>query len=125
MSIHLELGEFIENRFGNRLASAPELRQDALLIALDNGVRMEVRFATPAEYAISWLWGDAELRVDTAPLHPMLGTSPNHLHDAAGEIRADSLTRPGAAPRENLERVIEAVLADPLVRPACGRTRVP
>lgn len=119
MSINVELAQFVESRFAESLAGAPELHQDALAITLDNGARLEVRFATAAEYAISWRWGEAELRIDTAPLHEGLETFPNHLHDAQGELRGDPFTRPGDAPRENLRRVIEALLDDPL----CGTDR--
>lgn len=119
MSINVELGRFVEDCFGARLSAVPELHQDALLVGLDNGVRLEARFATADEYAISWLWGEAELRIDTAPLHAGLETFPNHLHDAQGELRADPFTRPGDAPHENLRRVIEALLDDPL----CGTDR--
>lgn len=115
MTLHLELGERIEEEFGERLESFPELRQDAVLLALDGGVALEIRYAGPDEYAFNWVWRDAALRIDTAPLHPGLATSPNHLHGAGGEVRADPLTRPGRDPWENVRAVIAALLADPLL----------
>lgn len=114
--LHLALMEALEKRFATVLAVPAKLSQDALVFWLDNGVAMEVRFAAADAYDIAWHWGEAGLRIDTTPRHPHLGTFPNHLHDANGEVRADLLTRPGAAPWHNLSKVIEAVLADPLLQ---------
>lgn len=120
MSLHLELKERIEERYGAQLPEGAETRQDALLLRFDSGVTMELRFASAQEYSIGWLWGDAELRIDTAPLHPHLETQPNHCHDEEGNVRADPLTRPGDPPWDNARNVIDAVLADPLLQ---GRKR--
>ncbi len=113
--IHLELQECIDREFAGALAQRTELCQDALLVRLGNEIVAELRFLTADEYSIGWRWGDAELRIDTAPVHPELATFPNHLHDADGKIRADPLTRPGAAPWENARAVIAALLEDPLL----------
>lgn len=113
--LHLALKEALDQHFADALAEPVELRQDALLLSLRNGVALELRFASPAEYAIAWRWGDAELRIDTAPVHRALSTFPNHLHDANGELRADHLTKPGADPLNNIRAVLAAVLADPLL----------
>jgi hypothetical protein len=115
MSLHLELKAQIEARYGAQLPAGVALKQDALLLQFDNGLVMELRFASAQEYVLGWLWGDAELRIDTAPLHPGLNSYPNHLHDEEGRVREDPLTRPGAAPWDNVCRLIDAVLADPLL----------
>lgn len=116
MSLHLELKEQIEAHYAAHLPTGVALRQDALMLEFDNGLRMELRFASAHEYLLSWLWGDAELRIDTAPLHPELATQPNHYHDEEGRVHADPLTQPGAAPWDNLRKVIDAVLNDPLLQ---------
>ena len=118
MTIHLALKERIEERYRDALAGPIELRQDALLVQLGNGVIAELRFASADEYVIAWRWGDAELRIDTAPLHAGLATYPNHLHDAVGEVRSDTITRPQREPWDNARAVIDALLADPLLRSA-------
>lgn len=115
LQIHLALAERIAARFGGDLAADPRLSQDALTVQFTSGLALELRFASAEEYAINWVWGDAELRIDTAPLHSGLATFPNHLHDHEGACRADPLTRPGRDPWENVERVLEAVCADPLL----------
>jgi len=46
-------------------------------------------------------------------LHRDLATFPNLFHDAAGRIVADSITRPDAAPEDNLRNLIRALLDDP------------
>ncbi len=113
--LHLELQEAIAARHWDRLAAAVEVLQDALLIRLDNGVVLEVRYASPAEYGFHWVWGEAEMRLDTAPVHGALDTVPHHLHDTEGQALAAPITAPDRPPRENLSAVIKALLADPLL----------
>lgn len=114
--LNVAIKEAVELHFADRLAAPPEIHQDALLLNLDNGVAMELRFASPEEYAIVWHWGDASMRIDTAPLHRDLPSFPNHFHDAANNIRADALTHPGKAPWDNVCTVLDAVLSDPLLQ---------
>lgn len=113
--LHLALKETIEQHFAADLAAPLTLLQDALQLQLRNGVVVELRFASTEEYSLAWLWGDAELRIDTAPLHHDLATFPNHLHDADGQLRADPLTQPGRAPWDNVRPLLAALLADPLL----------
>lgn len=115
MSLHLELKEQIEARYGAQLPAGVELKQDALLLQFENGLVIELRFASAQEYVLGWLWGDAELRIDTAPLHPELKTQPNHLHDEEGRVRNDPITQPEAAPWDNVRHLIDALLEDPLL----------
>ena len=116
--LNIAIKDAVEQHFASHLAQPPEMHQDALLLSLDNGVSLELRFASPEEYAIAWRWGDAELRIDTAPLHRDLESFPNHLHNADGILRADTLTRPGTDPWGNVKAVLDAVLADPLLQTA-------
>ncbi|MBN8282669.1 hypothetical protein [Zoogloea sp.] len=115
MSMHLDLATRIEEHFGEHLERAVELKLDALIAHFSNGVSLEARIADPHAYAITWSWGEAELRIDTAPLHRDLATFPNHLHGADGSLHHDPLTLPGVAPWDNLQRIIVAILADPLL----------
>lgn len=115
MSMHLDLAARIEAGFGEQLNGPVDIKLDALIAHFSNGVSLEARIADPHAYAIAWAWGEAELRIDTAPLHRDLATFPNHLHSADGSLHHDPLTLPGAAPWENLERVIAAILTDPLL----------
>lgn len=111
----MTLKDAIERRYADALTEPVQVRQDALLLALHNGVAMELRFGAAHEYAIAWRWGDAELRIDTAPLHPQLATFPNHLHDAEGKACADPLTNPLREPWHNVRTVIDAVWVSPLL----------
>lgn len=113
MSLHLELGEAIGHAFQDALAEAVEQRQDALVVRLKNGVTLEVRYAAADAYSLRWICGGVESGIDTAPLHPDLATFPNHFHDAAGRVAADPVTRPDAAPEDNLRRLIRVLLDDP------------
>ncbi|MBP6801530.1 MULTISPECIES: hypothetical protein [Zoogloea] len=115
MSLHFDLATRIDETYGERLEGPAEVKLDALVVRLDNGVTLEARIAAPNAYAIAWAWGEAELRIDTAPVHKDLATFPNHLHAADGKLYHDPLTRCGAAPWDNLRAVIDCVLNDPLL----------
>lgn len=115
MNLHLELQERIEEEFGERLSAFPELKQDALIFSLDNGVMVEIRYAGPAAYALAWVWNGAMLGIDTAPVHPHLSTFPNHLHDAEGALRADPITCPDSDPWDNIRALIGALIERPLL----------
>lgn len=114
---HLELCERIREHYAGAGLESVETLRDALRLGFDNGVEMEVRYPGNTEYAIAWRWGEAELRIDTAPLHADLATFPNHLHRDDGSLAADPLTRIDAAPWDNLRAVIDAVLKAPLLEP--------
>jgi hypothetical protein len=115
MTLHLELGAAVDAAFNADLDSPVEQKQDVLTIRLKNGVALDVRYAAPDAYSLRWTYGEAECGIDTAPLHGHLATFPNHFHDPAGRVVADPVTSPAAAPRENLEKLIGALLADPLL----------
>ncbi|NMG45762.1 hypothetical protein GPA22_18760 [Aromatoleum toluvorans] len=115
MSLHVELAEHIDRSFGARLARPVEHKQDALVVYLENGVTLTMRYAATDAYSLRWTCGDIELGIDTAPLHRELATFPNHLHDAGGNIRRDPLTRTEDTPADNVARVIKALIADPLL----------
>lgn len=124
MSLHPELLEQISRDFGARLRNPARLTQDALIIELDNGVDLTVRYAADDAYSLRWRFvgdaGECELGIDTAPLHPTLATHPNHLHLADGRVTDDPLTRLDRSPRQNVAAVLAAVLASPMLtdRPA-------
>lgn len=115
MSLHLDLAEHIAQQFGERLDEPVEVKLDALIVRLDNGVVAELRVVSPESYAFAWAWGDAELRIDTAPVHRDLATFPNHLHAADGRIAEDGVTRCGADPWTNVAALIAVLLVDPLL----------
>lgn len=113
--LHNALKVAIDVKFAEALAEPTELCQDALLVRLHNGVVIELRIASVEDYAISWRWGDTELRIDTAPLHPELSTYPNHLHNE-DLLLPDPLTHPGRDSYDNVIAVIKALIADPLLQ---------
>ena len=119
--LHPALKDAIDREFAAAMAQPVELCRDALLVRLRNEVTIELRIASAEEYSIGWRWGEAQLRIDTAPLHPQLATFPNHLHDAEGQLQSDPLTRPDSAPWDNIRGVIAALLEDPLLQ--AGRSR--
>lgn len=115
MSLHLELKTQIEAHYAEQLDGEVQLKQDALLALFDSGLAVEFRYLNSDEYSIQWAWGDAELRIDTAPLHRELSTFPNHLHDADGNLRPDTLTTPGREPWDNVRQLMDGLLQDPLL----------
>lgn len=119
MDLHTTLLAHIERAHADDLARAPQLTQDALTLALKNGVAIHIRYAAHDAYSLRWqpdaTNGGLEIGIDTAPTHPHLATSPNHLHLPDGRVVADPLTRTASAPEQNLSAVITAVLTDPLL----------
>lgn len=117
MSLHTELLAYVEREHEGILLTPAQLSQDALTLVLKNGVVLTVRYAATDAYSLRWrtsLHADGvELGIDTAPTHPQLATTPNHLHRADGSVVADPLTRIGRSPQENLARVLEALSRDP------------
>lgn len=113
MTLHLELRDAVEARYGDALEGPVDLRQDAMILRLGNGVTMEVRFAAEDAYSIRWIAEDREFCIDTAPRKDVPGAS--HYHNHKGQVLPDPLTRPGADPADNLARVIDAVLVSPML----------
>jgi hypothetical protein len=117
MTIHLDLARAIETRFAAHLATPPDLKQDALVVQLANGVTLLIRYAAADAYSLRWTVADQALAIDTAPRHGELGTAPNHLHTADGQAVADPVTRFGADPWDNVRALIDTLLRDPLEVP--------
>ncbi|MDC8759168.1 hypothetical protein [Janthinobacterium fluminis] len=115
VSLHLHLKEQLEQHYAARMAEPARLAQDALLLAFDTGLLMEVRYASADEYALAWSWGDAELRIDTAPAGAGRPTPAHRLRDADGVQRVDTLTSPGSDCWANFSGLLEVLLRDPLL----------
>ena len=113
MMLHLQLKEQIETHFADHLNKDVVMLQDALQLSLTNGVEAEIRYLDPAEYSLRWVWGAAESRIDTAPLHAGLKTSPNHFHNMAGRVVSDPLTVYGGEPWNNVRALLDALIRDP------------
>jgi hypothetical protein len=121
--VHALLGEQLEAHYAHRLSEPVRLAQDALLVFFDTGLIVEARYFSADEYAIAWCWGEAELRIDTAPVHPDCASFPQHLHDDGGQLRADTITQPGAPCWSNFSRLIDALLLDPLLEQEQGQAQ--
>lgn len=115
ISQHLTLKEHIESAYAERLTEPVRLAQDALLLSFDTGLMMEVRYFSTEEYSISWSWGEAELRIDTAPMHAENTSSSHHLHSAEGVVLADRITQPGRDSWLNFSALLNTLLQDPLL----------
>lgn len=115
-TLHIDLKHDIERHYAAQLSAPIQLAQDALVLRLANGTALEIRYVDRAAYAFNWQWGEARLRIDTAPPHGGLTGGANHLHDAAGVVRADPLTRAGDDAWANTQRVLDALGDDPLLR---------
>ena len=115
MSLHGELAERLIEHYGPDLAESPRLSHDAVTAIFQDGLALELRFAGAEEYALRWRRGEAELCIDTAPLHRQLATFPHHLHDDRGGLRADPVTQPGREPWENVRALVDRIRRDPLL----------
>ena len=115
ISLHLILKDHIESAYADRLAEPVRLAQDALLLSFDTGLMMEVRYFSAEEYSINWSWGEAELRIDTAPIHPENTRYSHHLHNADALVLADNITQPGRDSWLNFSGLLNTLLQDPLL----------
>ncbi len=115
MSLHWALKGLIDSHYAATLSGPSELKQDALVLGFESGLELELRYVAPAAYSFHWVWGEVALRIDTAPVHPDLATTPNHLHDSEGRLREDPLTRVDAQPWDNVQAVLDAIQDDPLL----------
>lgn len=121
--VHAMLQEQVDAHYAHRLSEPVRLAQDALLVFFDTGLMVEARYFSADEYAIAWCWGEAELRIDTAPVDPDCASFPHHLHDDTGQLRADTVTRPGTPCWSNFSRLIDALLLDPLLEQEEGNAQ--
>lgn len=115
ISMHLMLKERIEEAYASRLSEPVRLAQDALLMSFDTGLMMEVRFFSSEAFSVHWMWGEAELRMDTAPVRDGMAGFPCHLHRDDGTVVADPVGVRDADPWRAFSRLLDALLADPLL----------
>jgi hypothetical protein len=112
--LHLLLKDAVEARYSHRLSEPVRLAQDALLLSFDNGLMVEARYFSDDEYSISWCYGDAEFRIDTAPVHPDVATIPHHVHGSDDAVGADLISVPGLDCSTNFSRLLDRLLEQPL-----------
>jgi hypothetical protein len=115
ISVHLLLKNQIEERYAQRVAEPMRLPQDALLLSLGNGLMIEARYFSTDEYSVGWCWGEAEVRIDTAPLHVDLATFPHHLHGDDSPVAVDPASCPDDDFWVNFPRLIDMFLVNPLL----------
>lgn len=115
ISAHLMLKNGVEEQYAQRLSEPVRLAPDALLLSFDTGLMVEARYFSNDEYSIGWSWGDAELRIDTAPVQIDLATFPHHLHDDRNAVRDDPVSCPGNDCWLNFSCLIDTLLINPLL----------
>lgn len=115
ISIHLMLKEQVEEAYAARLAEPVRLAQDALLMSFDTGLMMEVRWFGSDEFSVHWSWGEAELRIDTAPVRAGTAGFSRHLHRDDGTVAEDPVGVQDADPWIAFSRLLDALLVDPLL----------
>jgi hypothetical protein len=111
ISVHLMLKEGLERDYADRISEPPRLAQDALTLAFDTGLLMELRYVSADAYSIEWSNGEHDLRIDTAPV----GTEARHLHGPSGSHLPDGLMRAGADCWKNFSELLDVLLRDPLL----------
>ncbi|WP_420474988.1 hypothetical protein [Noviherbaspirillum sp. ST9] len=115
ISVHMMLQERLEEAYANRLTEPVALAQDALLLSFDTGLMMEARYFSKEEFSLQWSWGEAELRLDTAPVHGECKGFPRHLHRDDGTVVEDPVGVAAEDPWEGISRLLDVLLVDPLL----------
>lgn len=113
--MHLILKEKLEEHYAERMVEAVRLAQDAMTLSFDTGLMMELRYFSSEEYSINWSWGEAELRLDTAPMHANCATYPLHVHDENGMVKAGPMADRSLDSWRNFSRLLDALLLDPML----------
>lgn len=115
ISTHLMLQERLEAQYGSRMSEPMRVAQDALLLSFETGLMMEVRYFSGDEFSVHWSWGEAEFRLDTAPVHTGLQGYPWHVHRDDGAVAACPSGVHDADPWVALSRLLDILLVDPLL----------
>ncbi|MEO6352626.1 MAG: hypothetical protein ABIO19_12555 [Burkholderiaceae bacterium] len=113
--MHLIFKENLEEHYAERMVEPVRMAQDALTLSFDTGLMMEVRYFSNQEYSINWSWGDAELRMDTAPMHVSCATFPLHVHDENDVVRAGPMADYSPDSWRIFSRLLDTLLLDPLL----------
>lgn len=113
--LHLIFKEILEEHYADRMVEPVRLAQDALTLSFDTGLMMEVRYFSDEAYSINWSWGDAELRMDTAPMHANCASFPLHVHDENGIVRSAPGAIPGLDGWRSFSGLLDTLLLDPLL----------
>lgn len=113
--MHLIFKEKLEQHYANRMTEPVRLAQDAMMLSFDTGLMMEVRHASNDAFSLIWNWDEAELRMDTAPVHMHGATYPSHVHDKDGVVRASPIACAGTDAWHNFSGMLDILLIDPLL----------
>ncbi len=108
-SIHERLVDVLNGELSSHLEGEPEFLYDGIKANLKTGVKLQIIYPATDEYLFSWEKDGVTCRIDTAPLHKELKTSPNHFH-SGDEIKNDELTSLKKSPEDNLKSVVEFIL---------------
>lgn len=113
--MHLIFKEKLEEHYAERMVEPVRLAQDAMTLSFDTGLMMEVRYFSSEEYSINWSWGEAELHLDTAPMHVNCITFPVHVHEENDVVRAGPIADSSPDGWRNFSRLLDNLLLDPLL----------
>lgn len=113
--MHLIFKEKLEQHYANRMTEPVRLAQDAMMLSFDTGLMMEVRHASNDAFSLIWNWGDAQLRMDTAPVHMGGATFSSHVHDEEGRVRASPIACSDTDGWHNFSNMLDILLVNPLL----------
>lgn len=113
--MHLIFKDMLEEHYAERMVEPVRLAQDAMMLSFDTGLMMELRYFSSEEYSINWSWGEAELRMDTAPMHAAYTIFPVHVHDDNGMLRAGPMADHSLDGWRNFSSLLDVLLLDPLL----------
>ena len=106
--IHEKLIESLNGELVSFLKGEPEFLYDGITVSLKAGVKLQIIYPEIDQYVFAWERDGVTYRIDTAPLHKDLDTSPNHFH-IGDELKSDELTSPQKSPEDNLKSVLEFI----------------
>ena len=108
-SIHERLVDLLNGELSSHLDGEPEFPYDGIKVNIKGGAKLHIIYPAKEEYMFSWERDGVTCRIDTAPLHKELKTSPNHFH-SGDEVKNDELTSPKKSPEDNLKSVMKYIV---------------
>lgn len=103
-----KLPKMAATEFTDILREDPEVFRDRIRLIFNDESFMDIRYPINHDYSFHWQRRGEVYRINTAPHHPELETSPRHMHTGKEEVvKRDSVTSLDNPPEENLRRVLK------------------
>lgn len=103
-----KLAMVAKQEFAEILKQEPTIGETTLRLYLVDNSFMEIRYPREDKYSFHWQKGRTSVRINTAPHHPEIHSSPRHLHENE-KVIAEEVTDLKLPAEENFRRFLNFV----------------